>query len=279
MYNFTKDISQSGTIPIFNKSKVHYSRKEKEGYMSINCPIARTPVYLLLNETTQGIISKINGKKTIKDIYQDMLDEYEINDTDSIRYDISECLNQMWKNQLIRWKGDEHPYMETFSAELSDEITIRIAFDDDIAKINKFARIEKTTNNLNYICPYSNSILNNPLAIRNSIFTMTSIYVLILKQSELLGIVAFSILPNASTVATVEYMSLPENLLESVLFRSMELVKKASIVDISKVRAYIREGNPNDLNVINKCENFLKFVVTLEKEISNLNISLYEYIL
>lgn len=196
----------STCVPLYLSKKMVYHREENAGWISITPPLQPVTRPFILNWTGNLILSLSNGRNSVADIYKIMVERFGESEREKMEKDLSDILISLWLHNIITWKKGVHPFMNDFTRVLSDDYSVKVAFDDDIRKIIKFNAVSHVDNDINFENSIGETGGKSPLRIRFSLFSMDTVYFLLLRNDEVEGLCAVSMTTNYS-VATIEFIT------------------------------------------------------------------------
>lgn len=264
---------ESDYTPIFAKNKFPYCREEKRGYTSIVVNNQGFNDYKLLNSTATYILNLMNGKNTIHDIYEILIKKFGETYAKQIKVDLGAILNDFCMNDMILWKKGGFPGMEKFTLDLKNNMKIKVAFEDDFAKLSKFYdSVGQCENILDFRNPSSSTELPDSLELRSVLFNMNMIVIYIEDNGILKG--SATVLPSHITnTAEIENFICDKNYADKLFEGLFKLVNKASLYLCKKFRIYTYENN--DINNF-MLEHGFVFIAKLEKEINDMDLMIFD---
>ncbi len=270
---------RTAAIPL-KANTITYLRKEKDCYVSILLPNASSQQYKLINETAMEIIDDMDGVKNLSSLFEIYRSRYSSVDMECLEKDFSMVITQLWQDGIIQWKNSYNPLFEDFNLQIDTDISIRVAFEEDINKILSYTNdFEAESNYVNFTSEYLSRKLFDPLQLRYAFFNMTHVFFMIEKENQVIGLVGISN-DKSPFICEVAYLNIPNTLLKEVLKRVIELTKIACANYITKMRIYIpkddkyaEDGLPS---VLQDCG--FAYITTLEKEINKKDVILLDYI-
>lgn len=269
----------SSSIPMRNNT-VTYIRKERQGYVSILLPNSPTPVYEMANVTTMEILKDMDGERNLKDLFTRFSSKYYDIAPSRLEIDFSGVITKLWQCGIIVWKKGSNPFMEQYTRNLENGLTVRVAFEEDIDRLLGYVdNYEAKPEYFNFISDTLTPQLFSPLQLRYAFFNMTHIFFLIEDKEQVIGTVGVSTdkLPN---VGEVSYLSLPESIIREVLVKITELSRSATPANLTKLRVYISKNENLSYQGFKKVlnERGFDFIALLKKEINKKDVEMYDYI-
>lgn len=107
-------------IPIINKSKFSYIRKENDGFFTFRLTSGHDTGTQLMNTTAMEILSLCDGKNNIQSIVTAFKEKYSDIDISELSNDIKYALKYMTNQGLLRWKKG-YPFQDQ-SLEIFKEL-------------------------------------------------------------------------------------------------------------------------------------------------------------
>ncbi|MBU9058067.1 PqqD family protein [Catenibacterium mitsuokai] len=278
IFKLKNNFINSDSIPIFNKHIVGYFREENQGFISFSTK-DNYQYPMLLNKSSLDIIALFDGTLSLKAIIEKLIDKYGVENKKLIEKDIYNIILKLWTLGLIKWKNRRIPYMEDFKYKVNESVYIEVAFDNKLSEIYRFLKNDDI-DSYEYTSPLSENDWKDNYILRNSLFTMNSIILMIYLENKLQGVIILSPQNSKSTSLRLEYIKLTNiQYLSDFLCNINKIIKDVAIKKYSKIYLYTRVNNSNDNLLSKQISNVLIDVCTLEKEINNLNIEMYEYYL
>lgn len=276
MYNDLQIDITTKCIPIFSKKRTPFFREENFGYASVIPPVNMEVANKLLNRTTRFVLDNMNGKNSVNDIYNIMINKYGDKYSEQIAKDLSRIIIDLWSNNIIKWKKGVNPLMEKFERKINGTYNVRVAFDTDIKKILEFMKKSETIEGLvNYKNPVSLTKDITPLIIRYSLFSMNSIFFLLEKNNEIVGIFACNISP-VTTTASVDFAIAPEGKIIELIQYATQLINIAAKSESKRIRFFLKkDGDAKLKNILEKC-GFIK-IAFLNNEINGMDIEMLDW--
>lgn len=276
---FTKfNINKIGKcIPVKNNKNISYIRKEKDGYFSYIPSDKGSEAYKLINPTGQFILNCMNGENSLLDILNILLEKYGNEYKEQITNDLLSLVKQLWISNMINWKEGLDIMEESFKISLNDNLSVRVAFDEDIKDIMKFVKEAETKDGLldfRNLISTSNNI--TPLILRYSLFSMETIIFLLENNDSLEGILAISNSPITVT-GNLEFAICKKDLLEEFLVTSTKLINLVSRFECKKYRAYLANNDVSKLKKIFLDIGF-DYKCKLDNEINNIDVEMFDFI-
>lgn len=278
IFKLKNNFINSDSIPIFNKHIVGYFREENQGFISFSTK-DNYQYPMLLNKSSLDIIALFDGTLSLKAIIEKLIDKYGVENKKLIEKDIYNIILKLWTLGLIKWKNRRIPYMEDFKYKVNESVYIEVAFDNKLSEIYRFLKNDDI-DSYEYTSPLSENDWKDNYILRNSLFTMNSIILMIYLENKLQGVIILSPQNSKSASLRLEYIKLTNiQYLSDFLCNINKIIKDVAIKKYSKIYLYTRVNNSNDNLLSKQISNVLIDVCTLEKEINNLNIEMYEYYL
>lgn len=263
--------------PVFQKQKVAYSRMENHGA----CSISINTDYLsplFFNKTAMEMIELFDGNHSIKQIYTCFCEKYDHIDESVLSKDLYDTIMKLWKLGLVLWKGGENPYMEDYKYEITEKVTMELAFDNKLAEIMKF--IKNQQDYPVYVNPLSEQKWDESYVLRAALFSMSAIILMIYESGKLSGLLILVPASSKRTSCIVEYICIINLDLLQAIIKKLNIVLKDGILDqVTKLSMYTKVENENDMSFIRAMIPPFKRVCLLKKEIDELDIALYEHII
>lgn len=270
---------KSGCIPISNEDRLPYKREENNGFVSIALTNDKYPRYELLNKTAQYILSLMDGKKTVYDIFNAMVSTYGEAYREQIGKDLSILLVQLWVKNVISWKDGVEPKMSNLEKQINQKYKIKVAFDSNMQQLYDFLTSKNKSTNLSIFKNHvSTNAYNTQSNIRYSLFNMSAIYFMLLNNNNVEGLLIVDI-PSASSVATLNFVMCPMTLMEEFLSGVQGMINNAAITPITKIRAHLTQNDQDGLFAKNLESVGFKYIVLLEKENNTENLFMYDCLL
>lgn len=260
-------------IPIYNQSKLPYIRNERNGYKTIVLPNQDPIIYDLINPTTDYILSLIDGKRTLKEIYSEMIKQFGEEYKSEIQKDLPNTILALWMKNVIKFKKGALPNMDNICIDLKNDYKLKLAFDEDMIGLYDFLKNQDHCN-VNYTSIISNFFIETQLQLRASIFNMNSLFFMLLYKEKIIGVVMIG-MPILSSVATIDIVKSSEDKLKMILNGVFELITKISITKITKLRIHLQKKD----NLLKDTLLELGFnkIASLEKEINDTSVDMYDY--
>ncbi len=276
MYSDLKIEMTSKCIPIFSKKRIPLFREENFGYVSVIPPVNMEVANKLLNRTTIFVLDNMNGKNSVSDLYNILINKYGDKYSTQIEKDLSKIIIDLWSNNIIKWKKGVNPLMDKIERKINDIYSVRVAFDSDIKKILEFMKKSETVEGLvNYKNPVSLTKDITPLIVRYSLFSMNSIFFLLEKDNEIVGIFACNISP-VTTTASVDFAIAPDEKMIELIQNATQLINIAAKSESKRIRFFLKtDGDTKLKKILEKC-GFIK-IAFLDNEINGMNIEMLDW--
>ncbi len=270
---------KSNCVPISNEYNLPYIREENNGFVSIALANSKYPRYELINETTQYILSLMDGEKTVYDIFKTMTRTYGEAYEKEIGKDLSILLVQLWVKGIIKWKDGIEPKMNNLEKEINKNYKIKVAFDSNMQQIYDFLTSKNKISDLNIFKNHiSTNAYNTQSNIRYSLFNMSAIYFMLLNNNKMEGLLIMDV-PNTSSVATLNFLMCPVNFIGKFLGNVKAMINDASVAPITKIRAHLTKRE-KDSAFSTKLESIgFKYITLLEKENNVEDLFMYDCLL
>lgn len=279
MIKFESVDYKSDCVPISNEYNLPYIREENNGFVSIALATSKYPRYELINETAQYILSLMDGKKTVHDIFKTMIHTYGEAYEKEIGKDLSLLLVQLWVKGIIKWKDGIEPKMNNLEKEIDRNYKIKVAFDSNMQQIYDFLTSRNKSSDLRIFKNHiSTNAYDTQSNIRYSLFNMSAIYFMLLNNNKLEGLLIIDI-PSASSVATLNFLMCPVNLIGKFLGNVKAMINNASVTPITKIRTHLTRDEQDSTFSINLESIGFKYTTFLEKENNAEDLFMYDCLL
>lgn len=239
IFKLKNNFINSDSIPIFNKHIVGYFREENQGFISFSTK-DNYQYPMLLNKSSLDIIALFDGTLSLKAIIEKLIDKYGVENKKLIEKDIYNIILKLWTLGLIKWKNRRIPYMEDFKYKVNESVYIEVAFDNKLSEIYRFLKNDDI-DSYEYTSPLSENDWKDNYILRNSLFTMNSIILMIYLENKLQGVIILSPQNSKSTSLRLEYIKLTNiQYLSDFLCNINKIIKDVAIKNIQKY-IYIHE--------------------------------------
>lgn len=182
-----------------HKHHLPYIREELNGYYSILTENGDNN-YTMLNSTSKHILDLCDGKNTVSDILEKLLNFYPNIDDEIIKNDMIETLFNLTKIKAIDWKGENkimaNPMLNNIEIQITENTTLSLASEAEIGNIqeyliNFFENCKKkgNANKLNYYWGNDSREFLDLTVIRQCIFTYYKDFFIIKQNGRINGIV------------------------------------------------------------------------------------------
>lgn len=278
MSNYVQISMDSDKIPIFSKRRQICYREEKNGYASI-VPQGQTIFNpLILNPTTVLMLSLMNGKNTIKDIYSTLVNKYGDKNKEAIRADLAKMLYDLTQNRIVLWGKGGVPYMDNFTKKLDGGYTLRLAFDNDLRSIVKFINTSDADDTIvSYCNPLQGIDTWSELAIRSALFTMMSCIFVLEHDAQIIGIYSLDQSQTTNT-AVISNIICPVEHMNLMFKQSVPLIKKAAVCVPKKLRLYLVDNTSTSAKIKKEVtQELFSSVVVLHNEVDGVDIEMLDY--
>lgn len=264
--------------PIFSTRRQIFYREEHNGYASIVPRGQNVFSPLLINPTTVYILSLMNGKNSINDIYRIMIKKYGEENRTTIETDLTRILYDLFRNKIILWGKGGSPYMDRFEKTLDCGYTIRLAFDNDLRKIVKFINASSVDD---AIISYCNPLLKiekqSELIIRSSLFTMMSCIFMLEYNGQIVGLYSFDESPTTNTAVISNIIS-PVEYINLMIKESSSLITKAAVCVPKKLRLYLTNNTNTSAKIRNEIiDSLFSSIAILYNEVDEMDIEMLDY--
>lgn len=278
MSNYIPISMDSDKIPIFSKRRQICYREEKNGYASI-VPQGQTIFNpLILNPTTVLMLSLMNGKNTIKDIYGTLINKYGDKNKEAIKTDLTKMLYDLSRNRIVLWGKGGTPYMDNFTKKIDGGFTLRLAFDNDLRSIVKFINTSATDDTIvSYCNPLQGIDTRSELAIRSALFTMMSCIFVLEYDAQIIGLYSFDQSQTTNT-AVISNIICPAEYINLMFEESAPLIKKAAVCVPKKLRLYLVDNTSTSAKIKKEVtKDLFSSMVVLHNEVDGVDIEMLDY--
>lgn len=270
--------------PIYCEENIAFYREENDNYISIKPKKLINVNELVLNHTCKIILQLCNGKNTILDIYEELINLYNAKDNSTLKNtiykDLVQIIHKFTKLSVIEYKEKEYPFMSQYEKEIKNGYKLSLADEKDIKDILDF--IENYSKNNKY---YNNPLVKldeyTDLGIRNALYNYSEEYILIKNDNRINGIITifYSKYKN-NNVGYIGLVMADLNLLEDVV-EYIKLSLKDLMVDrIDKIKYITTEQNEFEKILSKSIEEVgFKYEGILGKEIDGLDQRTYSLFL
>lgn len=260
---------------------IAYTREENDGCFSIAISENNYPNYKLVNETTKYILSLMDGVNTVGDISKKLISTYGSIYEPQIRNDVSNIMKELWMDGIIDWKDGFIPEMDNASRNILNGYTVEVAFENDMKRLFNFLQDNSNVDDEKHIKFTSHMSGNSTIseyAIRWQLFNMNSIYLMLLKDGKIQGVIAVGV-PSLSSVATLDLVLCKKEHLAEFLKTATSMLNPVSVTNITKLRIYFSENQVKTfLGDIVDSFGFKK-IAFLEQENGLENFYMYDYLI
>jgi len=235
--------------PIFNKKNVTYEREEKEGFWTYLSAVHPEVRELIVNKTSQEILSLCDGSRTLAEVEKEMKKRYPEVNFNRIKTDVDSILASFSRLGMIEWKGD-NPFLYKRAEPITKDISMMIAQEYDIIKLIKFIESWPNRDKKDYIwyrSPATQAQDYSELALRQKLFFFAEEFYLLLKNNKLIGLISIGVQPGiGTTVAGINLIICPKEYLTKLLQYAHDNAPVLSVIDFTKIRLFEPNNKPFD---------------------------------
>lgn len=240
-----------------HKHHLPYIREELNGYYSILTENGDNN-YTMLNSTSKHMLDLCDGKNTVSDILEKLLNFYPNVDEKTIKNDMIETLFSLTKLKAIDWKGENkimiNPMLNNIEIQITENTTLSLANEGEIRDIqeylvNFFENYNKkcNENKLNYYWGDDSREFLDLTIIRQCIFTYYKDFFIIKQNGRINGIVIMK--PSIETyLHNVQFnlISIDQDVFDNVVKAIIEFYQRYPAKHINLIQFdYIKESIEN----------------------------------
>lgn len=256
-------------IPI--QTKAPYCREENEGFYSLlgNDGINN---YIMLNSTGYTIMKACDGKRTVNNILQYLVECYPSAGEQNLKKDIVKVFARLLPARVIGFRNDSSidDGRTTLDARVSigSDLEIGLAMENDLPNITKFIKADECLGNLGEKVEYSWSTdvaeYCDSLAVRRRLFDYSRDYFIVLDEggsrADIRGVIVTE--PPSDILlhsAFIKYMKLPLSAAPAAIGQIASFYKSYPYRTITSLKVGVPESvekRPDGLNHL-ICDHFL----------------------
>lgn len=229
----------AGLIPCFDKDRLSYYRDERGGYATVIPPKRVNIERKILNSTAVEILNLCDGGRTAESIAEVMLERYPKVEKQKIMRDVTFTIIDMWLKGIVTIANYEGQFMKEFSYKISEDEYVRLAFDEDSKNILEFL---KSVDGPVFKSPLQPKVIDVPLLLRNSIFSMNKMIFLYEKNGSICGVVCIGAMP-PSTACVIDFIYGSDETIQKCYRGIIELIAKFGVSKVTKVKAFLSDAD------------------------------------
>lgn len=245
-------------IPVLKKENLAYSREEKEGYWTLIPKLHPETRELIVNFTAEEILELCDGKRSLKEIEEVMMNRYPSVQRAQIEIDVEKTIASFSRLGVIEWMDGDNPFLYRCKAPLGGDFWLAIGQEDDILRIENFIKYFQVLSSaqfdskemFRYKSPYVHEKEYEILALRQKLFAYIEEFFLLFHHQEIWGLLSVEIpLHSNSTVAMIKMIITPKEYFRELLRYAQDNFLMLVVRDTTKIRIIELLPEPLDLTM------------------------------
>lgn len=266
--------------PLFIRDKIQFFRDENNGKKLLVLKEFPELHEIIINKTTYEILTLSDGHNTIDEIVDHLYNKYNVNKQVLIR-DVSTCLSKYSKIGIIKWVGDNDPFILINRVLTESGYNIRLASENDYKLIYDYISNQKSQQNIHFLTTTNPKY--DELNLRMRIFYRTEdFYILVDKDNLIKCMLGIQNNYAASiNMPVCSFMSFSDDCnaedIEFVIKYLLDTYNDNAIVKANKIRIVMPYNiSENIVSYFLNC-NFTKEADLMHEQGVNKHATLYAY--